>query len=207
MMRSVTPASSPAAGALNLTFVVPVSPIADLAVGLSTAPASLFVGGTSTNTISVTNLGPAAATGVVVTDTLSSGGQVTTNLGSLAAGASATVIIVLELPVAGGVTNTATRAGNEVDLNPANNSARSVTTVVIPIPATLSGSVSDGEFHLIVTAQPGFTYVIEGSTNLASWVSLSTNTASPGGTIKFTDTSSPSFSQRFYRTRQLSLMP
>jgi uncharacterized repeat protein (TIGR01451 family) len=189
---------------LNLTFVVPVNLIADLALGLSTTPTSLFAGGTSINTISVTNLGPAAATGVVVTDILSSGGQVTTNLGSLAVGASATVMLYLELPVAGGITNTATVAGNEVDPNPANNSARSVTTVDIPIPATLSGAVSNGEFHLVVTAQPGFTYVIEGSTDLVSWQALSIETASPGGTIKFTDTSTPSFSQRFYRTRQLS---
>jgi uncharacterized repeat protein (TIGR01451 family) len=188
---------------LTITHVVPVNPIADLVVGLSSVPNSLLAGGTSTNTIWVTNLGPSAATGVVLTDTLSSGGQSTTNLGNLAAGASARVTFMLEMPVAGGITNTATVAGNEVDPNPANNSARITTMVVSPVPATLSGSTSNGEFHLIVTAQPGSTYVIETSTNLTAWLPLSTNTASPGGTIKFTDTGAPGFEQRFYRTRRL----
>jgi uncharacterized repeat protein (TIGR01451 family) len=171
---------------------------------VSPAPASLFVGGTWVNTVSVTNLGPAAATGVMVTSALSSGGQVSTNLGTLAAGARATVTLRLEVPVEGSITNTTTVAGNEVDTNPANNSARIVTTVISPISATLSGSVSDGAFQLIVNAQPDFTYVIEGSTNLVSWQPLSTNTASSSGTIKFTDTASPNLHQRFYRTRQLS---
>jgi hypothetical protein len=54
-----------------------------------------------------------------------------------------------------------------------------------------------------VTAQPNFTYVIEGSTNLASWLALDTNTASPRGTITFTDTNSSNINERYYRTRQL----
>jgi subtilisin-like proprotein convertase family protein len=76
--------------------------------------------------------------------------------------------------------------------------------VVNPAPAQLSGSISNGEFQLIVAAQPGFTYVIESSTNLTSWLPLSTNTALPDGTIEFTDTSAPSLKERFYRTRQVT---
>jgi uncharacterized repeat protein (TIGR01451 family) len=188
---------------LTITHVVPVNPIADLVVSLSSVPNSLLAGGTTTNTIWVTNLGPSAATGVMLTDTLSSGGQATANIGNLAAGAGAMVTFLLEMPVAGGITNTATVTGNEVDPNPENNSARTITSVLSPIPATLSGSTSNGEFNLIVFAQPGSTYVIETSTNLTAWLPLSTNTASPGGTIKFTDTGAPGFEQRFYRTRRL----
>jgi uncharacterized repeat protein (TIGR01451 family) len=188
---------------LNLTYVVPVNPYADLALGFSSTPASLFPGGNLTSTIWVTNLGPAAATGVVVTDTLSSGGQVSTNLGGLAYGASARVSFILPMSVAGNIISTATVTGNEVDPNPGNNSANTITDVASPASARLSGSSSNGVFQLIVTAQPNFTYVIEGSTNLASWLALDTNTASPGGTIKFTDTNSPSITERYYRTRQL----
>jgi uncharacterized repeat protein (TIGR01451 family) len=188
---------------LNLTYVVPVNPYADLALGFSSTPASLFPGGNLTSTIWVTNYGPAAATGVVVTDTLSSGGQVSTNLGGLAYGASARVTFILPMSVAGNIISTATVAGNEVDPNPGNNSANTITAVASSVSARLSGSSSNGVFQLIVTAQPNFTYVIEGSTNLASWLALDTNTASPRGTITFTDTNSPNINERYYRTRQL----
>ncbi len=189
---------------LDLTFLVPVNPVADLAIGLASTPSSLFVGATLTNTIWVTNLGPAKATGVVVTNRLSSGEQVAANLGSLASGASAMVTLPIAPAKAGNINNTASVVGNEVDPNVANNSASTTTSVVGPIGAQLSGSVSNGEFHLVVTAQPDFTYVIEGSTNLGVWQALSTNMASPGGTIKYTDTAAPGLKQRFYRTRQLA---
>jgi uncharacterized repeat protein (TIGR01451 family) len=188
---------------LNLTYVVPVNPYADLALGFSSTPASLFPGGNLTSTIWVTNFGPASATGVVVTDTLSSGGQVSTNLGGLAYGASARVTFILPMSVAGNIISTATVAGNEVDPNPGNNSANTITAVASSVSARLSGSSSNGVFQLIVTAQPNFTYVIEGSTNLASWLALDTNTASPRGTITFTDTNSSNINERYYRTRQL----
>ena len=42
-------------------------------------------------------------------------------------------------------------------------------------------------------------YVIQASTNLTSWVSLST-TSSATGTFTFTDTTTPAPQQRFYRT-------
>ena len=75
----------------------------------------------------------------------------------------------------------------------------------VAVPATLSGSIVNGQFHLSITCQPGFTYAILTSTDLGgSWVSISTNTASAGGTIKFTDTNSPTFNLRFYRTMRLS---
>ena len=189
---------------LDLTVVVPINPVADLAVGMSSAPASVLVGGYVTNTISVTNLGPAAATGVVLTETLSSGGQVITNLGTLAAGAGVAVSFTVALPVSGSITNTVAVAGNEVDPNPANNSASRVTSVLSIVPATLSGAVENGQFQLVVSAQPGFTYVILGSTNLTSWQPLSTNTASSSGTIKYTDPAYPSLVHRYYRTLQVT---
>jgi hypothetical protein len=58
--------------------------------------------------------------------------------------------------------------------------------------------------HLTLTAQAGFVYAIQESTNLTAWLSLTTNTVSSAGTIRYTDTSSPSFRQRFYRGLRLS---
>ncbi len=66
-------------------------------------------------------------------------------------------------------------------------------------PPVLNGFVSNGYFHLTVTAQPGFEYVVQGSTDLTSWVSLSTNTNTTG-TFTFTDTTTPAPQLRFYRT-------
>jgi uncharacterized repeat protein (TIGR01451 family) len=189
---------------LSLMTAASLRPFADLAIGITSAPSSLYVGSALTSTIWVTNLGPAAATGIMVTNSLSSGQQVVTNIGSLAAGATAQVTMVLTQPVGGDIISTASVGGNEADLNLANNSAQTSTTVLVPAQAVLTGSIENGQFRLIVTAQPGFEYAIQASTNLTSWVSLSTNTASIGGTIKFTDTDSPSLGGRYYRTLRLA---
>jgi len=189
---------------LNLTTANPLSPLADLAIAMTSTPSSLFAGSAVTNIIWVTNLGPASATGVLVTNTLSSGEQVITNLGTLTAGASARVTFTLATSKSGNITNTASVGGNEVDLNPGNNSAQTATAVALPAPAVLTGFIRNGVMRLSVTAQPDFVYAIQASTNLTSWVSLSTNTASAGGTIKYTDTDSPNYRQRFYRTQRLT---
>jgi uncharacterized repeat protein (TIGR01451 family) len=188
---------------LALTTDTPLRSFADLAVGMTSTPASLLVGGTLTNTIWVTNLGPATATGVMLTNKLSSGQQFVTSIGSMAENATTNVMLLITTSLAGNITNTASLGGNEADLNLANNSIQTSTSVVAPAPAKLTGSIVGGQFELVVNAQPGFVYAIQGSTNLTSWVSLSTNTASPGGTIKFTDTNAPNFKRRFYRAQHL----
>jgi len=103
--------------------------------------------------------------------------------------------------VAGALFNTVNVAANEEDLNPANNTAQAVTTVINPISATLTGSIVNGQFHLMVTAEPNFVYVVQGSTNLTStnWVPLFTTTNTTG-TFNFTDTITLPLQQRFYRT-------
>jgi subtilisin-like proprotein convertase family protein len=77
-------------------------------------------------------------------------------------------------------------------------------TDLVPIPATLTGSVVSNEFVLIVTAQGGLTYSIERSTNLTSWVSLSTNLVKIDGTFKFSDPESTNVTQRYYRAKRLA---
>jgi uncharacterized repeat protein (TIGR01451 family) len=202
---------------LNLSTVVTVGPVVDLAVGLA-VPASLDLGSALTNTINITNFGPDTATGVVLTNPLPAGlsfvsawlsqgsltgvggGLVTCNLGSLAAGASAQVIIVTMPSLPGSLLNAVNIAANEEDLNPANNAAQATTTAYGP--GSLSGFFSGGHFQLTVFASPDYVYVVQASTNLTSWVSLSTNT-NPTGTFTFTDTTTPAPQQRFYRTLRL----
>ena len=202
---------------LNLATVVTVGPVNDVSVGLTSAPASVYTGASLTNTISITNFGPNSATGVMLTSPLpagvsfvsaalsqgslsgTNGGQVTCSLGSLPAGGVARVTIVVAPSVAGTLSNSVSVLANEEDLNPANNSAQTTTTVITFLPATLTGSVVSNQFHLTVTAQPNFTYVVQGSTNLTSWVSLGTNT-NPTGTFNYIDKTTPAPQQRFYRT-------
>ncbi len=188
---------------LDLTTATTLRPLADLAVGMTTTPTSLFVGGMVTNTIWVTNLGPSSATGVVVSNRLASGEQVVTTIGSLAVNASVQITAVLSPGYGGNILNTATAVGNEADLNTENNTAQNTLVVSAPAGALLSGSMLAGQFQLSVVAEPNFTYVVLGSTNLTSWTPLSTNVASPGGVIKYIDTNSPSIKERYYRTMRV----
>jgi len=199
---------------LNLKTVVTVGNVVNLAVGL-TSPAELNLGSALTNIIRLTNSGPDVATGVVLTNFLPASadllwaspeasftypdGVMAWNFGDLAPGSSAEIVVVTLPALAGTFTNAVSLVANEEDLGPANNSAQTTTTVYYAGPAILSGLYSGGQFHLTVTAQRGFDYVVQGSTNLTSWVSLSTN-ANPAGTFIFTDNTTPALRYRFYRT-------
>jgi uncharacterized repeat protein (TIGR01451 family) len=129
---------------LGTVFVVdaglaPPQPRADLTVS-TVASTNPPVGGTITYTIGVTNNGPASATGVTLTDTISSGatfvsatpnqgncihagGGVTCTLGNVGYPAAATVTVVVQRTAIGPITNGATVAGNELDPVTGNNSA------------------------------------------------------------------------------------
>ena len=199
---------------VGFTNLATVGPVNDLAVSM-VVPATLNVGEFLTNTITVANLGPDSATGVALTNTVPAGatfvsaslsqgvltgiggGQVACNLDSLAAGGSATVSIVTAPFGTGSFVNAVNVAGSEEDLNPGNNTAQAKTAV--DQPAVLSGYFSGGQFHLTVTAAPDAVYVVQGSTNLTSWVSLSTITNTTG-TFTYIDTTTPAPESRFYRT-------
>ncbi|HWI55722.1 MAG TPA: DUF11 domain-containing protein, partial [Bacillota bacterium] len=205
---------------LNLTTVNPVNPAADLAVGTAAAPASIFVGSSLTFTFNVTNLGPASASDVVLKDLLPSGftflsgsssqgavssvgTEVTCNLGTLASGATASVILVTLPANAGTYINTATISGNCTDLNPNNNAASGSASVFSPLPARLTGQLGNNAFDLSVSGQPGLTYLVQASTNLTSWVAISTNTMPAGGSFNVSDPTTPDGKARFYRTVRL----
>ncbi|MSU57841.1 MAG: DUF11 domain-containing protein [Pedosphaera sp.] len=206
---------------LDITTVNPVSPVADLAVTISGAPAQQLVGSAVIYSITVTNRGPATATGVTVTDNLpaslnyvsgtaSTGGigavgsLVTANVGSLAVGSGAVYTVRVAPALGGSFVNTATAAGSESDLNLANNSAAVTTTAIVPQGLRFTEVArTNGSVEAVLNAQPNQTYVIYASANLTTWTPVSTNVIGANGTAKFTDANASSFAQRFYRAVRL----
>ncbi|MEA2560175.1 MAG: hypothetical protein QOH06_1679 [Acidobacteriota bacterium] len=132
-------------------FVHDRRPAVDLALAMTDTPDPVAKKTALTYTVTVTNGGPGPATQVVLTDTLpaeaafvsattaqgscarggkgKAGGALTCGLGSLAAGATASVTIVVQPPKAGTLTNTAAVSAAQPDPNRANNSAAETTTV------------------------------------------------------------------------------
>jgi uncharacterized repeat protein (TIGR01451 family) len=120
-------------------------PSADLTLSKTDIPDPVVLGSSLTYTITVTNNGPDTAAGVVVTDALPAGvtfvsaspsqgtcsgtTTVTCDLGSLGAGASATVTIVVTPTRGTTLSNTASVTGAETDPDTANNSATATTTI------------------------------------------------------------------------------
>jgi uncharacterized repeat protein (TIGR01451 family) len=119
---------------------------------LAAAPSTATIGHELTYTLTVANFGPGPASGVVLTTALPAGativaasqtqglsaigsGFVTTALGGLAVGASATVTIVVIPTAAGTLTAVANVAGNEPNPNPAAAVAM-LSTPVAPAPPT-----------------------------------------------------------------------
>jgi uncharacterized repeat protein (TIGR01451 family) len=127
-----------------------VNAAADLAVTKSDSPDPVHVGQVLTYTVRVTNNGPQTATGVSLTDNLPKNagfGSVTTthgtctakpakrlvtcNLGTLAAGATATITITVKPTSKGTITNTAeAKATSPADPNTTNNKAVATTSVL-----------------------------------------------------------------------------
>jgi uncharacterized delta-60 repeat protein/uncharacterized repeat protein (TIGR01451 family) len=119
---------------------------ADLALTKTDPPGRAPTGRNMTYTLTVTNNGPDAASGVTVTDQLppsvtfvsatpsqgscsESGGIVTCSLGTLGNGAAATVNIVVKPTTAGTITNTASVTAFDQDPNQGNNADSENTSV------------------------------------------------------------------------------
>jgi uncharacterized repeat protein (TIGR01451 family) len=144
-VTSSTP--DPAPGNNTSTFETAVTPApADLSITKSAGYDELPVGSTVTYTIVVTNQGPGVANDVVVTDQLppgttlvsSSAGcsgttTVTCSVGTLAAGSSATIELVVTLPsTPGPVSNTAAVTTSSPDPGAGNNAATVVIEAHLP---------------------------------------------------------------------------
>jgi uncharacterized delta-60 repeat protein/uncharacterized repeat protein (TIGR01451 family) len=130
------------------------APTADLVLSMVGVPNPVLLGNYVTNTLTVSNAGPATAIAVGLTNTIPAAasfssatpagytqvGNVVTfgNLGSLASGARTNVTIVIRPLSAGTITNTAQCASSVTDPAKANNLA-SVKTVVEQMAITRSG--------------------------------------------------------------------
>jgi uncharacterized repeat protein (TIGR01451 family) len=133
-------------------YLLQVTAPADLVVTKADSPDPVNAGQSLTYTVTVTNNGPATATGIVLTDTLPAnttfvsatpsqgtcpapvGGVLTCNLGTLLLNGSATVTIVVTPSSAAvpSITNTVSATATETDPTPANNTNISETTTVNP---------------------------------------------------------------------------
>jgi len=133
------------------TVTTQINRSVDLAIIKTAAPSPVKAGKQLTYTLTATNNGPSNATGVSIVDTLPAGtsyysasGQssatiadhtLTLNVGNLAAGASSTIVVVVDVAstTSGAITNTAVVSGNEPDPNLANNTASVSTQIDVPV--------------------------------------------------------------------------
>jgi uncharacterized repeat protein (TIGR01451 family) len=190
--------------------------INDLILSATSAPGILAVGTVWTNTLLLTNTGPAGATGVLITNVFppsanflaASAGlgtytvannTIVFDVGALPGSGSAVFSIAVVPTVTGPITNSALVIRAEPDGYPSNNVATTTAQVVSAAP--LFNRIwlgSAGEAHLDISGLPGDVYSVLASTNLVSWQFLATLTNSTG-TTTFVDPSAPSDSARFYR--------
>jgi uncharacterized repeat protein (TIGR01451 family) len=130
------------------TILTKVEQAADLSILMTAAPAPVLQGGNLTYSITVEDLGPAAASNAVVTlpvaaganfvsatsavgTTTFAGGDVTASLGNLALSTPVTITVVLQAETPGKLTETATVSSDNIDPNPGNNQV-TVTSDVDP---------------------------------------------------------------------------
>ena len=171
-------------------------------------------------TVTVTNLGPASAVSVVVSDTLPAGvvfvsassggahdaGMVTwPELATFASGAASNFIVTVTAPASGTLTNRVSSVSGTSDNNPSNNdgsaSAARVVTGIYP-PALLTGrALPAGDYQIEFQTIPNTLFSIEASTNFIDWVTLITTNSGDGHVI-FINQNVPLYPWRFYRSRQ-----
>jgi uncharacterized delta-60 repeat protein len=199
---------------LNLVTANPVGTAGDVALGMSVSPAVVGVSNSLNFILTVTNYGPSASSGIVVSNTLPAsatfssavgtqgssvqiGSQVVWTVGSLGTNAGAKLTITVKPTAIGSIYNSARVTASTTDPNPDDDFASvtvGVSTVSAPI---LSGSASstNGVFKFTLTGTPGASYIVQASTNLVSWLPVYTN-ISP---FTFTDTTASNSPSRFYR--------
>lgn len=135
----------------RIAVVNPANGVTDLGITKTISNSNPNPGDPVTFTLTATNYGTDAATGVTVSDLLPSGYTLTSTsttsgsytaptwtIGNLANGASATLTINATVNSSGSYANTATISGNETDNNSANNSSTATPTVVVPNSADVS---------------------------------------------------------------------
>jgi hypothetical protein len=77
-------------------------------------------------------------------------------------------------------------------------------TILIPPGISNVTANLDGSFTLNLLGSPGYTYIVEATTNLllaANWLPIATNTLGTNGVWQFSDTQATNFPQQFYRLK------
>lgn len=160
---------------ITLTTMSPVDQVVDLTTTMSDSPDPVNVGGTLVYTVKILNSGPAAATGVSVTNYLPAGvvflssttsqGTFSTNsglaiwtVGNLAVGARATNTVTVLTKTEGTLTDVAVAGSGQTELNALDNSA-SVKTSVLAVPAV--GGVRQGNTLVFSWPTTANGYVLE----------------------------------------------
>jgi uncharacterized repeat protein (TIGR01451 family) len=169
VMDDTAPDAGTIAGGWSLSIATssPLVASADVGVAVKDTPDPVNVNNTVTYTVGVTNFGPATANAVAVTSVLPagatfvsvsgagsstppSGGVLTRNIGTLAAGVGVAFNVTMTAPATTGVLiYDATVTSSTSDLNGANNHLAISTTVFdsAPLPA-LTGAQKSGQYVL-----------------------------------------------------------
>jgi uncharacterized repeat protein (TIGR01451 family) len=136
----------------------------DLEVSITDAPDPVSQGSTLTYVVTVRNLGPNPSDGVALTDTLPAGvefvsaipsqgiatgnnSQVTAELGTILPGAQATLTIRAIPCLVGDNVNTVAVSSQDMDSNPANDSATAHTTVTNAVPEITFAGLSASQIN------------------------------------------------------------
>jgi hypothetical protein len=98
-------------------------------------------------------------------------------------------------------TNTISVEVTDNNVPPLNTTNSFVVQVLLPPSLNIAASAqpSNDSFQLTFSTGSNTTWQIEASTNLSSWLPLSTNTVGTSGTILFTDLLATNYPWRFYR--------
>jgi uncharacterized repeat protein (TIGR01451 family) len=147
-----SPVTDPNPANNSATSSATVGVSADVSI-IKTGPAAVTFNTNASYMITVSNAGPSNSSNVVVTDVIPSNASfvsatpsqgscsgtatVTCSLGTVNAGSSATIALVLHVNSGTAVTNTATVTADTADPNLANNSSTTGVIPVTPLPSTL----------------------------------------------------------------------
>jgi uncharacterized repeat protein (TIGR01451 family) len=203
---------------LNLTTANPVGYSANLVMSMSASTNNIVAGGSVVYTLGVTNYGPSVSSNCIVADTLPtgftllatnsspgtsvirSGSLVTWNVGTLAVGGGAQLVLTVEAALGVNLENTAVASANTPDPNPNDNTISIPVNVTPLITPQLSGSSigANGAFIMTVSGSPVQT-IIQASTNLVTWVPVFTNLSPFTSPFIYTNSTATNYPYRFYR--------
>lgn len=204
---------------LSIVTVSTLTPSADVALTVIRSPEPVTARSNLTYTVTVTNSGPNGVSGVLVSNSLPAGAQVVSlattqgtiitngagavlwTIGSMPANAQYQAAIVITPDLPGSITNVTTVTHADLELNNANNTVTTISTVQGVALSGGSISVTPGNVSLMLVGQPNVTYIVEATSDFVTWVEVSRQ-SSPDGIIVINDPAGSSGGLRFYRARQ-----